>query len=153
MTKWILRTDVPYRGHSESILREDGTVEYTNGQTLEEYKAERGFPFRIVNDEELMELDNEFKKTFITLPKIITLDVFDYALDVLPPCRLGTYGSFFAFHIVERITHNLVSWYAQRNDTNWEFVDYDNIKAADLAQKMNVAYLLNNISEPTTLGN
>ena len=36
--QYLIRTDEPFRGHCESVLNKDGTVGYTDGLTIEQYR-------------------------------------------------------------------------------------------------------------------
>jgi hypothetical protein len=55
------------------------------------------------------------------------------ALEVLPPCKWGHVEHFEVFHVSERITGNLVDWYASDGESYWHVVEASNIKPADLA--------------------
>lgn len=50
-------------------------------------------------------------------------------LEILPPCRHHNVAGFEVFHISERITANIVSWYARCHTTGdvIQFQNYDNI--------------------------
>lgn len=51
-TLWVVRTDAPFKGCAESVLRPDGTVAYSRGLTPDQYASERGFEVKIVDDAE-----------------------------------------------------------------------------------------------------
>ena len=44
--------------------------------------------------------------------EVIDAETFNDALNVLPPCRWNTYAGINAFHVSERISGDLVHWYA-----------------------------------------
>ena len=135
-THYILRTDEPFKGSVQSVLLENGTVAYSDGQTLEQYQAERGFPTRLIDDAELSRMTAEYTQSMVSEPESITQERFDYALNVLPPSRWHNCGGFDVFHISERLTHDLVSWFAHRNGQHWEFTDRAGISDADLVIKL-----------------
>lgn len=136
ITRWLIRTDEPFRGHSQSFILPDGSVAYTDGLTPEQYAAERGFPVKVITDAELDELESEFTASQITEPAEETQAEFWDALEVLPPCRWHTHRGVELFHISERITGRLVSWHAQINGQFFHFVDLDNASSEDLARKV-----------------
>src|SRR3990167_5639371 len=122
-THYILRADEPFRGHCQSVLLKNGTVAYSDGLTLEQYEAERGFPVRLIDDAELDELTKRYTESLITAPAVITEARFHEMLNVLPPSRWHNCGGFEVFHVCERLTHDLVAWFAHRNGQYWEFTD------------------------------
>ena len=135
-THYILRADEPFRGHCQSVLLEDGTVAYSNGLTLEQYQADRGFPVRLIDDAELNRLTEWFINEHITMPISIPESRFDQMLNVLPPSRWHNCRGFEVFHVCERITHNLVAWFAHRNGKYWEFVDRSDVSDERLVAKL-----------------
>ncbi|NCA72567.1 MAG: hypothetical protein EOM91_21410, partial [Sphingobacteriia bacterium] len=123
MNRYIIRTDEPFRGSVQSLLSPDGTVEWSGGLTVEQYIEERGFPVRVVDRAELEALIADYEAGQVTEPESITEDQWTYALGVLPPSRWGLYAGVELFHICERISGELVSWYAHLNGRYWSFVD------------------------------
>lgn len=121
--QWIIRDDEPFRGHAQSVLNRDGTVAYTNGETLAQYRETCGFPVRVVDSDEMDRLCDTFHNTLKTKPKRISKQRFWDALEVLPPCRWHNCGGFEVFHVSERLTGDLVAWYAHRGDRYWEFTE------------------------------
>ena len=77
--------------------------------------------------------------TLKTKPKAITEERFMYGLEVLPPCRWHNAGGFEVFHISERLTGNLVSWFAHKGDRYWEFTEADNLPDDALADMLRAA--------------
>lgn len=123
MTQYILKADEPFAGHVQSVLMDNGTVAYTDGLTVAEYERERGFPVRIVSEAELDQLLAAHYQSLKTKPLRITEDRFDWMLNVLPPCRWHRVGGFEVFHVSERLTGPLVSWFAHRGADYWEFTE------------------------------
>lgn len=123
--QWIIRTDEPFRGVSQSFTykQEDGTelVAYT-GLTLEEYAKARDYPFKLISGDELDALILDFEKSIITPWIETTEETYDYALEVLPPCKYSR-GK---FHVSERIRGDLVHWYKQENGKYYTKTDYSN---------------------------
>lgn len=79
----------------------------------------------------------EYVDTLITEPKPIDDERWAYALGVLPPCKWHTTaGGFNVFHVSERITQDLVSWYARRNGHYWEFNDRSTVADAQIDSKL-----------------
>jgi len=134
--RYVLRTDVPFRGSVQSCLSDDGTVMYSGGLTVEQYTAERGFPVRIIDEAELTEMLDAFHATLKTAPKPITEKQWRHALEVLPPCRWHTVGGFEVFHISERVTGTLAAWYAHQDGLYWEFTDDAGLTDAELVAKL-----------------
>lgn len=134
--QYIIRKDEPFQGHVQSIVNPDGTIAYCAGLTLETYEAERGFPIRVIDDAELDQLTAEHLRGLVSDPAPITQERFWEMLEVLPPCHWHNAGGFEVFHVSERLTHNLVSWFAHRGDSYWEFTDHDNITDTDLVTKL-----------------
>ena len=129
-----------FRGsiHSSTYTTLDGVerVTYADGETLESY-LERRDGLAVYSDEELSVILKAHFDSIVTLPQEITQERFDEMLEILPPCRWQKYGNFSAFHISERLTSNLVSWFIQYPDgKSFEFVDYDNLSNAALIEKM-----------------
>jgi hypothetical protein len=133
--QYVLRADVPFQGHVQSVLMPDGTVAYTDGLTPEQYAAERGFPVAIIGDDQLDALVKTYVDGLVTDPRQITEEEWWDALNVLPPCRWRTVGGVELFHISERVTHDLVSWYARVGDRYVTFNDRAGANMERLAEK------------------
>ena len=134
--QYIVRTDTPFVGNIQSYLLENGTVAYTDGLTPHQYEAERGFPIRAVDDDELDAMMNAYVNSLITGPVEETEADFDYALNVLPPSRWRVVRGVEMFHIVERVTHNLVSWHCKAGDRFFSFNDRADADMERLAAKV-----------------
>lgn len=72
-----------------------------------------------------------------TQPERITVDRYNEKLEVLPPCRWENYGGISAFHVSERMTSDIVSWYAKSGDKCVEFYALSTISAATISDKFN----------------
>lgn len=139
MSRYIIRTDEPFRGSVQSLLQPDGTVELSGGLTVEQYVEARGFPVRAIDRAELEALIAEFEASQITEPEEIDAERFHYALNVLPPCRWSLYSGVELFHISERLSGSLVAWYAHLDGRYWSLVDLSTAKPEDLACKVATA--------------
>jgi hypothetical protein len=128
----------PFKGSIRSVLLDDGTVAYSDGMTLDQYQAKHG-PMNVLTEAELTDLIELYTDSLITDPAEETAEQFDYALECLPPCRYGTVGGVTMFHIVERITHDLVSWHCQAGGRFWTFNDIASRDRAQIAGKVLLA--------------
>ncbi len=133
---WVLREGEPFRGSVQSVLCTDGTVAYSDGKTVAEYEAERGFKVRLIDDAELDRLLADFLAGMVTAPEPCTEDAYTYALEVLPPSRWHTVSGWSVFHVCERITHDLVNWYASRNDEYRTWTDHASVSDSDITAKL-----------------
>lgn len=114
---------------------------YNNGGeclTVSEYLA---LPSKagstIVNSETIDKLINEYEKLLISEFKEIDSERFFYMLEVLPPCKWSTVSNVELFHVSERITGNLVSWFFKKGDQYFEKVDRDNVDKYSLVKGLN----------------
>jgi hypothetical protein len=110
----------------------DGRGAYS-GKTLDEFKAE--YPdIQIVDDEVSVQHD---RSRHITQPREITEDAYTDLLECLPPCKWGR-GEFggSAFHISERITHDIVTWCVKIGDKHYRFEDTDKLNATQAVQRV-----------------
>lgn len=137
--QWLIRTDEPFRGHCQSVINPDGTIAYTDGLTVDTYEAANGFPVRVVGDDEFNEMIQEFVNGLISAPVEITEERFWEMLEVLPPSKWTHHDGIEMFHVCERITHNLVSWFAHLGDRFFECTARDNINRDELADKFRKA--------------
>lgn len=71
-----------------------------------------------------------------TDPVKIDQERFLYMLEVLPPSRWYRGDHMEWFHVCERLTMNLVSWYARVGDTYWEFNDADSLTKEEVRAKL-----------------
>lgn len=122
--KYLIEANKPFAGHCLSVIAPDGTVAYTDGLTVEEYESERRVKVRVVDCSEFAQLIKDHEESLKTDPKHITASQYDYALEVLPPRRWHDVGSWSVHHVSERITGNLVNWYAtNQNGAHYEWID------------------------------
>lgn len=128
---WIIRTDEPFRGISQSFTykADDGIerVAYT-GLTLDEYRQERDYPFELITGEELDKRMKEFEQSLITEPTEIEEGDYWYALEVLPPMRWD--GSL--FHVSEALQGTLVNWYFKRGGKYYHFINHAHLPQEEL---------------------
>jgi hypothetical protein len=136
MTQYIVKADEPFPGYIQSTVLDDGTVAYTDGMTPEDYSKDRGYAIRLIDAAELTRLFNEHEAGLITDPSPITEDDWHDALNCLPPSRWGHSRGVELFHISERITGDLVDWFAQVGGQYFRFVDLCNRDPAELAAKV-----------------
>jgi len=133
--QWIVKE--PFPGHAESVLNKDGTVAYTDGLTFAGYqKRESDNKLRIIDDSELDKLVAVYCDKMITNPKRTTKKQFWYALEVLPPSRYHKVRDCLVFHVCERITYDLVDWYAEIGDKFYHWVDHSSISDSVIADKL-----------------
>lgn len=137
--QYIVRTDQPFNGTTQSLLLEDGTVAYTGGLTLEAYQAERGYPVRVLDRAELEQMLADYEAGCVTEPEEETEEQWWYALEVLPPCRWGHTAGVELFHVSERLFGDLVHWHAAYRGRWWTFVDQARRDPAELAAKVKAA--------------
>lgn len=140
--RWIIEDGKPFNGTTHSILLPDNTVAYTDGMTLEQYELERGFKPKVISDAELNRLMRIHEEDQITKPKRITKARYWDMLEILPPCRWHMAGTWEVFHVSERLSGHLVSWFGTRrlagNEVFFEFIDYDHLATDKLRDKLNL---------------
>ena len=143
--RYIIDADKPYLGYTHSILLPDDTVAYTEGLKLDQYALERGFTPKVISGSELDELIKIHMESLRVSPKVIDKTRYWEMLEVLPPCRWTMAGMWEVFHVSERLTGHLVSWFASGRLNGQEFyfemVDYDNMTIEDLRITFNEAHL------------
>lgn len=133
--KYIIRADRPYAGSIQSILKPDGTVGYTNGQSLADYEKECGFPLKVIDEKALDALTEGYLQSLITDPVEETPKAFEDALCVLPPCKWQKVAGVEMFHLSERLTHDLVHWHTKLNGRCFAFTDRETLSADAIASK------------------
>jgi hypothetical protein len=136
MNRYIIRADEPFRGYVQSVLNRDGTVGYSQGQTLDQYAAEVGAPLRIIDGAELDALIAEYQAGQVTAPVEITEAQFFEALNILPPSRWRHCMGVEMFHLCEHLDGDLVNWYASLNGRYWAFTDLCTVPPETLAAKV-----------------
>ena len=138
--QYIIKTDVPFSGHVQSALCEDGSVMYTEYASFEAYCEANGQNHRLVSTEELDKLIAAHLESLITEPKEETEEQFLDALDVLIPRRWHSYMGVNMFHISERLTYTLVEWHARLEGKYYRFTDHDYAPSDYLAAKVKRAH-------------
>jgi hypothetical protein len=133
--KWIIRTDEPFRGHVQSHLLENGTVAYSTGLSPEQYQEARGFPIRIIENDELDAMMARHIDALVTDPREETREQYWYALECLPPSKWRTMRGVEMFHICERITADLVAWHCRLGERYATFNDRAGKPADEIAAK------------------
>jgi hypothetical protein len=137
---WIIRTDQPFRGNAQSILLTDGTVAYTPGrQTFEQYKAENGDHFEAIDNAAFDALLATFEASRRTEPKSISEERYWEMLECLPPSKYCEVAGVTMFHICERITGELVDWFAVCNGKHFTLCDYSHADRAIIAARIRKA--------------
>lgn len=142
--------EIPFPGHTESIVNyfEDGsnTVAYSGylynsnvrDLTLEEYRKARPElkDLKEVSDEEMTEMYAVYEQSLVTEPAEVSEERYWEMLEVLPPCRWSKYGGCSSFHISERYTGDLVSWFAQCQGKWYEWMDFSTISGRIIDAKV-----------------
>lgn len=137
--QFVIRADKPFSGSVQSVMTPAGKVAYTKGLSLDEYAAECGFPLRVVEDDEFDKLMAAYVASRVTQPVEITAEQYDDMLNVLPPCRWNRINGVESFFVSERITANLVNWYATTGGRYFGFVDKDTCSSDEIATKVRAA--------------
>ena len=142
--RYIIEAGKPFKGSILSTLLPNGTVGYSGGQTLAEYQLERGFKAQILSGPELDLLIEAHENSLKTLPTKITHERYWEMLEILPPCRWTMAGMWEVFHVSERLTGQLVSWFAhgrlRGQDHYYEFTQSDDITLEALRELINEAH-------------
>jgi hypothetical protein len=113
------------------IVHPNGRGVYS-GKTLEEMLAK--YPdIQIVPYEVSIAHD---KQQRITAPAEISYERFDDLLNVLPPCKWRRLGGAEAFHMVERITHDIVTWCVRIGEKCYSFDDTDKLTTEQAIEKV-----------------
>lgn len=144
--------EMPFKGYIESLSSFDngqwmvdvGRYDYKLGKHIPsiipvnlyiaDLKQRENIEVRLVDDVELYQLIQDFNNSLITNPEEISIERWEEMLEVLPPCRWNTYAGYSGFHVSERYTGDLVSWYFKKNGKAYTFMDscfltYDQIAA------------------------
>ena len=142
VTMYLVDTKEDFRGFYEKMVTvyDDMTtvVSNTNGLNLEAYTKlnTAHASYVLVSDEELTEKLAAYNDSLITQPEEIDRDRFLEMLEVLPPCKWTKGLAWESFHISERLTNNLVSWFLNDGDKYYEFVDEATLSTNDIGKKM-----------------
>jgi hypothetical protein len=137
--RYIINPESKYSGgvQSTTYTTLDGVerVAYSNGQTLEDYLKER--PAYFVMGESDFEIHmKRYYDSLVTEPRAISEERFRDMLEVLPPCKWRTVAGVNMFHVSERLTGDLVSWFARVDGEHYEFNDYASTDMFELASKV-----------------
>ncbi len=109
-----------------------------NDNTLEEVREEyNNQDIHIYTYAEYQrEIEKLEKLDYLDPPaEIIDEERYEDQLGVLPPCRWHAYSGVQFFHISERITGNIVSWYAKCGNEFKHFYGQANMSDEDLLSK------------------
>lgn len=124
--EFVIRTDIPFRGTAQSTINADGKVAWSGDLTVAEYQKARGFPVRVVDEPEFLDMQRCYIDTLITAPVRESRAAYWNALEILPPSRFTDTGAIELFHISEHIQADLVEWHAKTKGTYFSFRDrYD----------------------------
>ena len=134
--KWLLIEGKPFAGSVQSALDDDGTVRWSKGLTVAQYEEAHNVKLRVIDDAELERLVETYTATLITDPIARTREQFNYALNVLPPCRYGERAGWTFFHVVERLTYDIVEWNARKGDKCFCFNDRASVSVDYLIAKL-----------------
>lgn len=104
---------------------ETHTIVFDNPETIEQY-LEKHPNFKAMDHEEFEKWMEERHDALISAPEEITQERWYEMLEILPPCRWGDIGSWNLFHVSERLSGNLVNWFAKHHSTGryFEFTHY-----------------------------
>lgn len=133
--RYVIRDDIPFQGSVHSVLTPDGLVAWSGGLTLEQYAAERGFPVRVVEEDEIDALVKTYTDGLVQAPREISEQDYEQALGVLPPCRWTSRRGVEMFHISERLTHDIVAWHTRAGDRFFAFYDRAGASLDHIADK------------------
>lgn len=140
---YMINPNEQFRGFHQSVVLIDeasntSEVLYSDGMSLEAYYE--AYPerkdYELVTESEYERRMIEYNNSLITDPVEITRERYWDMLEVLPPCRWYNRGRYRAFHVSERLTNNLVSWFVEDGDKYWEFTDEATLSDSDLRKKM-----------------
>lgn len=129
---WIL--PVPFKGSSQTctfVCPKTG-IEKTvwSNVPVDEYMMQLEGAYQIVSDDEFDQiLDDYEKNTYLCRPiEEVTSERYWEMLEVLPPCRWVNDR----FHVSERMTGDIVSWFMKVDGKYYEFNHYASISSAKL---------------------
>lgn len=124
--------------NAADVVMPNGIVAYSQGETFAEFckrNAGKQYSSPVIWEEYDKVIQAWEDKKTAQPAEIIDAETFDDALNVLPPCRLNTYAGITAFHIIERITGDLVHWYASNQGRYIRFVAPPTIDASFIHAK------------------
>jgi len=137
----VIESSITINDQGVSYVDYSGSLHNDNGDnlTLADYMIRVNPLVKVVNDKELDQLLQDYEDSLVTEPKRIDQERFNDMLDVLPPCRWHSCGGFEVFHVSERYTGELVSWFGHTGDHYFEFMDYSYSKDEHLNAKLSKA--------------
>jgi len=112
--KWIINGSKPFQGWTQSYIKEDGLVAYTN-KTFKEYNKEKGGVMKVITNTELNSLLKTHKKNMITDWVEVTENRYWEMLEVLPPVYRGV-----AFFVSEATYDTIHSCFIKYNGKFYE---------------------------------
>lgn len=107
-----------------------------SGKTLSELQQEHP-DISIVDISTAIEYDRQRRMTPVTET---TQEKFWHMLEALPPCKWSRSKSAEAFHMLERITYDIVDWFVRIDDRFYTFADTDRLSADDAICKASVLH-------------
>lgn len=139
----------PFKGYFKTYTFLENEKEYVltyspptvNGvkiyQTVEEYLADSNLKdLQFVEDANYDTFIKSYLETLKTEPIEISVEKFHEMLNILPPQRWTVRFGISVFHICERLTHNLVSWYALCDGKACTWVDGDYLTEQQVFDKI-----------------
>jgi len=143
----VIDTTKPYNGIIETLAYPGQRGEYflvgsaydadTNKNlTVEQYRQQINPNIKLISWAECAKLERQYTQSLITQPEEIEAANYYEMLEILPPARWTHIVGFEVFHVIERITDNLVHWYAKSNGKYYKFIDRANIDIKKLGQKL-----------------
>lgn len=122
-----------YADYSGQLYNDNGP-----NLTMVQYRSIEGHEsLKVISLEEMDSLFDSHENSLVTQPKVITSERYYDMLEVLPPCRWHNAGGLEVFHVSERITGNLVSWFARNGSDYWEFDDLATMTDDQIKAKFN----------------
>jgi hypothetical protein len=137
-TRWIID---PSKGtynagiQTHTFTTFDGVerVAYNGFKTLEDYlKEPENKGRKVVSQKEVDKLLADYENSHKTEPSQIKPSEYEYALEVLPPCRWE--GS--VFHVSERVTGDIVNWYFKKDKKCYTFTDSATLSREEIKAKI-----------------
>ena len=121
--QYIIDTDKPFTGSVQSVIKDDGTVAYSDGLTFLEYNACHGGTMRLIERAELDAMVAGWNASLVTNPEPVSEEDYCEALYCLPPSRYTTTARVVRFCMAERMTGELTSWYFKAGERYFSFTD------------------------------
>lgn len=113
--KFIIRTDVAFNGTTETFIKHDGTVAFTDCLSPEEYLAKSELPLRVIDENEMETLLSEFSASLQGSFVEITEKKYQTMMEVLPPRRMTSFEGGGFFFNPEALFANVHSFYCYIN--------------------------------------